>query len=281
MPKVALIIPCYNQAQYLSECLDGLLCQTFSDWTAIVVDDGSPDNTREVADKYIAQNRRITYIRQENQGLAGARNAGIRNTASQYILPLDADDIIHPDYLAKTIPILESQPDIKVVYTRCRYFGSVEQEMLIQPFSFHKLLHGNIFPATALYRRCDYISTPGYDPHLCHGWEDWDFWLSLLGPKDNVYKVDEILFFYRRKHDSMITRMEDDLKREIARHRIFLNHKELYNEYFNDPLNLYNRIKRLEKEIKVLQKKDILGRISGWLKRNVGSSKNLTSKGHL
>ncbi len=263
---VAVIIPCYNQAQFLPECLDSVLAQEFSDWVCMIVDDGSRDNTREIAKTFADQDARVRYIWQENRGLGAARNAGIRNSDSMYILPLDADDCLHPTYLQKTIAAIEAHPDVKLIYTGCRFFGVIEEEMQIRKYSYQELLRGNIFPATALYRRRDYQNSPGYREDMLIGWEDWDFWLSLLGPEDRVYQVEETLFFYRRKEVSMIARLEDESKRRELRRQIFLNHREVYNRYFEDPINLYHRVNTLEQELRIERRKNIPARILRWVK---------------
>ena len=266
--KVVLVIPCFNQAEYLSECLDSVLAQAYRDWVCMVVDDGSSDDTRQVAEGYTAADERMRYFWQQNRGLGAARNSGVRHTISEYILPLDADDRLHPAYLEKTVTAIADRPEVKVVYTGCRFFGALDTDMQIRKYSYQQLLKGNIFPATALYRRSDYESTPGYNEAMLYqGWEDWDFWLSLLGPDDKVYQVDETLFYYRRKAESMITCLEDESKRRELRRQIFLSHREVYNKHFEDPINLYYRIRFLEQELKDERQRDIPARILRRLKR--------------
>ncbi|HAO28647.1 MAG TPA: glycosyltransferase family 2 protein, partial [Chryseobacterium indologenes] len=77
MPTISIIVPCYNQAIYLDECLQSVLDQTYGNWECIIVDDGSPDNTKEVTEKWIEKDNRFIYLHKENGGLSSARNAGI------------------------------------------------------------------------------------------------------------------------------------------------------------------------------------------------------------
>ena len=94
--KVSVIIPCYKQAVFLPDALESLLKQTYRNWEAIVVNDGSPDNTEEVVRQYMQQDNRISYLPQQNQGVSAARNNGIKQAKGEFILPLDADDWIKP-----------------------------------------------------------------------------------------------------------------------------------------------------------------------------------------
>ena len=98
-PLISVIVPCYNQAQYLDECLQSVLEQTYQNWECIIVNDGSPDNTEEVVKKWTEKDPRFKYLKKENGGLSSARNAGIKAAEGEWILPLDADDKIGDRYL--------------------------------------------------------------------------------------------------------------------------------------------------------------------------------------
>ena len=88
--QFSIIIPCYNQAHFLSDCLDSLLAQTYRNWEAIVVNDGSTDNTNEVAKSYFIRDNRIKFLEQKNGGLSSARNTGIRNAVGDRFIFLDS-----------------------------------------------------------------------------------------------------------------------------------------------------------------------------------------------
>lgn len=94
--RISVIIPIYNVEQYLRRCLDSVLCQTFSDWEAVCVNDGSPDNSAAILDEYAARDSRIRVITQKNGGLSDARNTGMKHARGEYVLYLDSDDFIHP-----------------------------------------------------------------------------------------------------------------------------------------------------------------------------------------
>lgn len=107
---ISVIIPCYNQAVYLPEALESLLKQTYTHWEAIVVNDGSPDDTEAVALEYARQFPQIKYVSQSNGGLSAARNKGIEYAQGTYILPLDADDRISPKYMEEAMRAFEEKP---------------------------------------------------------------------------------------------------------------------------------------------------------------------------
>ncbi|MDW8146902.1 MAG: glycosyltransferase family A protein [Roseiflexaceae bacterium] len=153
--RVSVVIPCYNQARFLPEAVASVVAQTFTDWEIIIVDDGSPDDTAAVAQRLIAAypDRRIRLIRQENRGLAEARNAGIRVARAPYILPLDADDMIEPEMLALTVAALDTHPDVGFVYTDVRRFGAENNILHTLPYSLERLRFENMMMPATLFRR--------------------------------------------------------------------------------------------------------------------------------
>src|SRR5215212_2774004 len=108
---VSVISPCYNQAHFLGEAIESVLAQSYRPFEIVVVDDGSPDNTSEVAARY----PRVRCIRQENQGLAGARNTGIRESKGEYLVFLDADDRLLPEALEVGVNNLKAHPECAFV----------------------------------------------------------------------------------------------------------------------------------------------------------------------
>lgn len=231
--KVSVIVPCYNHAQYLPETLDSVLAQTYPNWECVIVNDGSPDNTEEIAKKYLGKDRRFKYLKQENKGLAAARNAGIQHSDGEYILPLDADDLILPSYVEKAVNHFSMVPETKLVYCRAELFGVQNCEWALPPYSYDTLIWRNCIFCSAIYRRHDYDATTGYNPNMKHGLEDWDFWLSLLIQDDIVYRIEEVLFRYRTKHNSMVTELVKEHTEDMYI-QLYKNHKEIYEPYMED-----------------------------------------------
>src|SRR5215217_8140206 len=109
---VSVIIPCFNQAHFLVEAIESVLAQSYSHFEIVVVDDGSTDNTCDVASYY----ERVRCIRQNNQGLAAARNSGIRESKGSYLVFLDADDRLLPEALEAGVKCLKAYPDGAFVF---------------------------------------------------------------------------------------------------------------------------------------------------------------------
>ena len=107
MPVVSVIIPVYKVEKYLKRCLDSLLAQSFSDWQAICVDDGSPDKSPKILDEYAARDSRFKVIHKKNQGVSSARNDGIKNADGKYIHFLDADDWIDAGFYMAMVQVAE------------------------------------------------------------------------------------------------------------------------------------------------------------------------------
>ncbi len=228
MPKVSVIIPCYNQGHFLAEAIDSVLSQTWLDFEIIVVNDGSTDPfTNGLLAEYSKE--KTTVLITENQGLAAARNNGIRQAVGKYILPLDADDRIGPEYLEKAVGILESNPDIGIVYCKARLFGVVETEWNLPEYSLPEMLQDNQIFCTALFRRTDWEMVGGYDPGMVYGWEDYDFWLSLIEKNRGVYQIPEYLFSYRVASDSMV-RSKEKWQKVAMFKRIFERHQSLFQQ---------------------------------------------------
>ncbi|MDE6478002.1 MAG: glycosyltransferase [Alphaproteobacteria bacterium] len=199
MSKISLVIPVYNTGKYLSETLDSVINQTFSDWEAICIDDGSTDNSLEILREYAKKDKRIKVITQKNCGVVTARNHAIKYATSQYIYPLDSDDIIVPDCLEKLYgAMMAGHGDI--ITCRVMYFGRETTEMVLPKPTKHNLSHDNCLVNAALFRKSDFEKIGGYDTKFNLALEDYDFWLNMvvnLGAQ--IYRIPEILFYYRLK----------------------------------------------------------------------------------
>ena len=120
MPAISIIIPMYGVEKYLRRCLDSVLNQTFTDWQAICVNDGSPDKSGEIAREYAARDKRFVVIDKENGGLSDARNAGMPHAVGDYILYIDSDDFIHPQTLeiAYSLALRDGSDIVSFTYDR-------------------------------------------------------------------------------------------------------------------------------------------------------------------
>jgi glycosyltransferase involved in cell wall biosynthesis len=228
MPKVSVVIPCYNQGQFIDEAVDSVLAQTFTDFEIIIVNDGSTDSsTNRLLQSYEKEKTRVVIT--ANRGLAAARNNGIAVAEGQYILPLDADDRIAATYLEKAVAILDADPEVGIVYCRARLFGAAETEWLLPEYSLERMLVDNVIFCSALFKRDDWLAAGGYDPGMIYGWEDYEFWLGLIERGRKVVRIDDILFCYRVASDSMV-RSKEKWQKVAMFQRIYLRHQRLFSE---------------------------------------------------
>ncbi|WP_316806889.1 glycosyltransferase family A protein [Pedobacter agri] len=251
-PFFSIIVPCYNQGQFLQETLESILAQKLKNWECIIINDGSIDKTEEISFDWVEKDNRFHYYRQMNLGLSSARNAGISKAKGKYILPLDADDIISPDYLLEAALAFSSNENISLIYCKAKKFGVENRDWELPAYSFKKLLLENCIFCSAIYRKSDWETSTKYDESLKNGWEDWDFWLKILTPKSIVYQIPKVLFFYRTSESSMIKNMRiEDM--ENVRWKIFMKHIKIYIEYFPSPITTLLKNHELKNESHILK----------------------------
>jgi glycosyltransferase involved in cell wall biosynthesis len=231
---VSVIVPCFNYGRYLAECLKSVSSQTLTDWECIVIDNGSTDDTRAVAQKFLASDHRFRYYYTPQQGVSAARNFGIAQSHGKFILPLDADDKIANSYLKQASQLLTEQAGVKVVYSDAQLFGAVSRKWILPEFSFKDLLVENSIFCSAVFRKEDFLKTNGYNQNMRDGFEDWDFWISFLKDGGKAHKIPETLFFYRIRPESRNNSLSIE-KQKILRKQIYENHRELYHSNFSVP----------------------------------------------
>lgn len=211
--QVSIIIPCYKQAHWLGEAIESCLNQTVKPLEIIVVNDGSPDSTSEVAKKYP-----VKLIEKENGGLSSARNAGIKEAKGYYVLTLDSDDKLHPEFLEHTIGVDD------IVGVEQQEFGNSNtlwQPPLRNP-KFENFTKHNCINCCSLYKKEIWDKIGGYDENMKIAYEDWDFWLRATKAGYSVTVVSKPLFYYRKHGASMVNegikRHEELLKYMLNKH---------------------------------------------------------------
>lgn len=248
MKKVSVIVPCYNQAKYLSEALESLIQQTYDNWECIIINDGSQDNAKEIAQKWVDTDQRYKYIEVNNGGVGRARNIGVQNSIGDYILPLDADDKLHKTYIEKTLNVIQDNPELKLVYCEAAMFGVVNKKWNLSQYSYKKILVKNMIFTSALYRKKDYELVGGYTEGIL--FEDWDFWLKLLSNDNQVYQIPEVLFFYR-KHDNSL--MDNLAKKGAIYYKsvdtVFKNNLNPFLKEIGNPMDIEQERRELFQEI--------------------------------
>lgn len=197
-PRVALVIPCYKQAHLLPDAVKSIAQQTYPHWECTIVNDGSPDNTSEVARQLIAAHGpRFRLFEKENQGLAAARNSGLSTMRGDFILPVDSDDMIAPRYIESALEIYRNYPDTTAVTTNVQCFGAKSEILQVMPFSPQGLLVENMLIYATCYRWELWARAGGYRPTIPYGAEDYNFWVTSL-PVLKPRHIQEPMFWYRK-----------------------------------------------------------------------------------
>lgn len=203
--KISIIIPCYNQAKYLEECLQSVAQQTFTDWECILINDGSTDKTEEISKKWLEKDDRFQYIFTENKGVSNARNLGLEKAKGDFIQFLDADDKMNLQNFEKKMAF-SADCDIIVsefnILTNNQYFpgyNKLKQEYL----NFDTLFFGweTVFTIpihTALISRQLLKNFSFNTTLLC--FEDWLMWLHITKQNPKTVFIDEILVTYRKEN---------------------------------------------------------------------------------
>lgn len=235
MSVISIIVPCFNQGEFLEETLTSIFAQSYQNWECVIVNDGSSDQTEEIALTWCQKDVRFIYYPQANQGVSVARNNGINKSSGLYILPLDADDIIHEHYLAQAILAFENNQNLKLVYCNCRKFGLENESLNLRKYNYKDLLLDNMIFCSAMFKKADFDKTDGYDKDMHNGLEDWEFWIRFLDDKSQVLKLDQEYFFYRIRAHSRNT-IESEIHRNIN-WEIFSKNIDIYKFHFIDPIS--------------------------------------------
>lgn len=231
MPKVSVIIPTYNRADFIEDAVESVLCQTYKDFEIIIVDDGSTDNTKDMLQKF---HNKIRYIYKSNGGVASARNAGIKHAQGIYIAFLDSDDLWLPERLQFGVQALESDKDIGLIFSDCsRVF---HKEMSAKSyfddykpyagFVFKQLYMQNFIPTpTVILRKKCFQQVELFNEELS-SCEDYDMWLRI----STCFRIDYIkmpLAIYRTQSGSLSRKnfLDPILRKVLVKARI--NHKNL------------------------------------------------------
>jgi len=240
-PVVSIIIPVYNMEKYLRETLSSILALQYPHFEVIIIDDGSTDNSLQIANEYVLKNNNVRLLAQPNQGVSAARNTGIAQAKGKYLLPFDSDDIICEHYIDDAVRVLENDDQVKVVTSKAVFFGEETGSWDLPDFSLFALAHRNTIPVCSFYRKADWEKTGGYCTDL-PGREDWDFWISLLKNGGKVVKLPFIGFKYRMHKDSKRNRTRK-YKRQIF---AILNkrHPEFFKKQINGPLRMNRKFSK-------------------------------------
>lgn len=210
MLDVSVIIPAYNVAPFIAETLESLFAQTYQDFEAILINDGSTDDTET---RIAPFRERLVYISQSNRGVMAARNAALKVARGRYIALLDSDDLLLPNFLEVLVGMLEDDQTLSVAYPNARYFGwpkhdgKLHQDVfpVFEPVTFDRVLRRECYIFGLLVFRRELLeAVGGYDERLeGQGAEDFELWLRMLQHGYRFKFTREVLALYRWRQDSL------------------------------------------------------------------------------
>ncbi len=240
-PAVSVIVPVFNQAELLRDCLESVRRQTRPDWEAIVVDDGSSQGDPAAVVASLADPRIRLTRHQRNRGLAAARNTGFEQARAEWVLPLDADDLLEPVCLEALLDLARREPSADALFGRLRYFGARTGVWLTQAQDAEAFLARKRMPgAGTMWRKTLWQAAGGYceEALLRGGQEDTDFWLSAFAAGARAAHDPRPLYWYRRHESSMTGTISKDYHRirELLhrRHRDLIDRLERPGQFLAD-----------------------------------------------
>ena len=214
VPLVSIITSYYNSNEDMNQTINCVLNQTFESWEWIIVDDGS---TKKEAIEYLEEVKkvdgRIKIYHKQNGGLALGRDYGIERARTNYILPLDADDLIEPTYIETLYWSLETNKDATWAFTDSVGFGKYIY-LTDKKFDSEVMKIDNMITATALIRKEKILELGGYGKAKRYVNEDWHLWLRMLAKGYYPIHVAYYGFWYRRREDSLLSEINDQKKQE-------------------------------------------------------------------
>lgn len=224
-PLVSVIVPCYNYGRFLAQTLDSVQKQTYTNWECIIINDGSTDNTEEIAQRYVQQDRRYIYISQKNQGISATRNNAIKAAKGAYIQFLDADDLLQEQKIQLQAAYMEEHPSTDIVYGDALFFETEKPGVFLQGRSMGKkanksmkisgegpamtktIAKDNFIEISAPLLRTSVFAKVGYFDAAYKSYEDWHFWFkcALAGIRFKYLPTEGTLTYIRFGHSSLMT----------------------------------------------------------------------------
>jgi glycosyltransferase involved in cell wall biosynthesis len=235
-PLVSVVIASFNYGKYLHETIDSVLAQTFQDFEIIVIDDGSTDPyTQEVLS--VLDKPKTQVVFQSNQGLPTTRNNGIKIAQGKYICCLDSDDCLTPTYLEKCVYHLETR-NLDVSFSWVQTFGESTFLWETGPFLIDVLMKLNSVSVSAVFKKACWELVGGYKEAMTHGYDDWEFWLTLAEYGALGDCIPEPLMLHRKHPTSM------SAGRKHRYDSILEDIKVVHRKLFQDP----SYVKRIRKQ---------------------------------
>ncbi len=256
--RISVLVPCFNHGRFIRETIDSVRAQTLPDFEIVVVDDGSTDPETRAALGQLAEER-VTVLRTENRGLPAARNHAARHASGEFCCALDADDTLAPEWFEKAVRLLDERPEVAFVSHWLETFGDERWTWTPERCDLASLLARNAVNGAALVRRAAFDAVGGYDESMREGCEDWDFWLRLVERGFQGAIIPEVLFYYRRRSDSMSRIMLDEERYRRPLDVLVRKHAAAYREHLVPVLVAKEaEVLHLSREIGDLERKSLV-----------------------
>lgn len=263
--KISVIVPCYNQAFFLDDCINSLIDQTYQNWECILINDGSTDNTEEKSLEWQKKDNRIKYIKKPNGGLSSARNKGIENITGDFVQFLDCDDFLYREKFEKSIQKISNLHNTVIITNFKRFDNATKTDLpphcILDEkyFSQREILlkWDNTFsiPIHCAIFSKDIVEKYKFDEEL-RAKEDWIFWLQAYGENPKTHYINEPLLAYRMSSAGMTNNeffMYENKAKAIVKFEQIISDKDLLREFFKENLlaTMYENFQLMER-IKLL-----------------------------
>ena len=239
---VSIIIPCYNTHKYIVKCVESVRNQTYKNIELIVVDDGSDQVTKSKLNELSFQID--VLIHQKNKGQSSARNVGLKKATGKYIIFIDSDDFVSPNFCETLVDNYSSEHAVVTCFAE---LFSKNSSDLYKPIGggLDKAILNNTALGTSLFLRRELLEIQGYDESMRNGFEDWELLIRLLHfTNKDVFVVNKVLYNYRKGIVSVTTKA-NSMKYNLLKY-IYSKNEEIYKQYFNDFVSFL--LFRIEKE---------------------------------
>ena len=276
--KISIIIINYNKANFLTESINSALKNQSELCEILIVDDGSTDGSIEIINQYKPHSN-VRIILKDNEGVIKTRNRAINEALGEYIIQLDGDDVLEENFIESAIKEISEDESIGIVYGSTSFIGAKSGVWDLGEYKLEKQLYTNQIVITALFRKSDFLKTKGYDVLFNEGYEDWDFWMSIIGLNKKVVQLAIPSIKYRILEGSRNHSITKDVEIKL-RKLIYKKHFQLYLSNFHDPINLYwenLNLKEISDDVDYY-KNSIEFRIGSFLLKPIRLMKNLFKK---
>ncbi|WP_291086313.1 glycosyltransferase family 2 protein [Flavobacterium sp. BFFFF1] len=260
-PLISIIVPCYNQGDFLDTALQSVADQAYPNWECMIVNDGSTDHTAEIALRWVERDSRFRYTYKKNGGLSSARNCGIDKANGQYIQFLDSDDFIDKEKLLASIQVFKEDFDAEIVVSDFRMFVNRPEKSTIpycnlkqSLFTYHNVLFqwDNSF---SIPIHCGFFKRNLFDGFRFNenlkAKEDWMMWISFFKQGSKAKFLDQPLAFYRRNPNSMTMKesmledylkVYDCLKEDVAPEDFHQFSRNMISKYYSSNIYFKTRL---------------------------------------